>query len=56
VSKRPRLYEIAVSHYSEKARWALDLKQVEYRESFPPPGAHMFLAMWLTRGKTKTLP
>jgi glutathione S-transferase len=35
------LYTFAVSHYSEKARWALDFKGVGYRERKLLPGLHM---------------
>lgn len=56
MSDAPRLFQIKVSHYSEKARWALAHKRVTYESSYPPPGAHMPIAMWLTRGEMKTLP
>ena len=56
MSEKPRLFQIRVSHYSEKARWALSFKRVEYRGSYPPPGAHVAFAMWLTRGEMHTLP
>jgi glutathione S-transferase len=56
VSDEPRLFQIKISHYSEKARWALAHKRVTYESSYPPPGAHMLIAMWLTRGEMKTLP
>ena len=35
------LYTFAISHYAEKARWALDHKRVEYRERVLLPGPHM---------------
>ena len=50
------LWHIVVSHYNEKARWALDLKGVEHERRDPPPGAHMAVALWLTRGRAKTFP
>jgi glutathione S-transferase len=53
---RPVLWHIAVSHYNEKARWALDYKGVEHGRRAPPPGMHMGIALWLTRGKAKTFP
>jgi glutathione S-transferase len=52
----PVLWHIAVSHYNEKARWALDYKGVEHVRRAPLPGMHMAVAMWLTRGKSKTFP
>jgi glutathione S-transferase len=56
VSAKPVLWHIPVSHYSEKARWALDYKGVDYERRAPMPGAHMVVAGWLTRGKGKTFP
>jgi glutathione S-transferase len=52
----PTLWQIDVSHYSEKARWALAWKGVEHRRHSPPPGAHMIVALWLTRGAGYTFP
>ena len=51
-----RLWHIPVSHFSEKARWALDLKGVEHERRAPLPGAHMAYALWLTRGRGSTFP
>lgn len=53
---RPTLWQIDVSHYSEKARWALAWKGVDHRRHSPPPGAHMVAALWLTRGTSYTFP
>lgn len=52
----PTLWQIDVSHFSEKARWALAWKGVEHRRRSPVPGAHMAVALWLTRGAHYTLP
>ncbi|HYP55104.1 MAG TPA: glutathione S-transferase family protein [Solirubrobacterales bacterium] len=52
----PVLWHIAVSHYNEKARWALAWKGVEHRRRAPVPGAHMAIAAWLTGGKQVTFP
>jgi glutathione S-transferase len=52
----PVLWHIPVSHYNEKVRWALAYKGVEHRRKAPPPGAHMAVALWLTRGAQKTFP
>jgi glutathione S-transferase len=52
----PTLWQINVSHYSEKARWALAWKGVEHRRRSPMPGAHMAVALWLTRGAHYTFP
>jgi glutathione S-transferase len=52
----PTLWQIDVSHFSEKARWALAHKGVEHRRRSPVPGAHMAVALWLTRGAQTTFP
>ncbi len=52
----PTLWQINVSHFSEKARWALAWKNVEHRRRAPAPGAHMAVALWLTRGSHYTFP
>ena len=52
----PVLYHIEVSHYNEKARWALDYKGVPHRRKAPMPMAHMAWAAAMTRGKSKTFP
>jgi glutathione S-transferase len=56
VTDRPVLWHIPVSHYNEKVRWALAWKGVEHERRAPPPGAHMAVALWLTRGAHKTFP
>lgn len=53
---RPVLWHIPISHYSEKARWALERKQVDYTLRAPAPPAHMGVALWLTRGAQVTFP
>jgi len=35
-----QLYDFAFSHYSEKARWALDFKGVPYTSHHLVPGFH----------------
>lgn len=52
----PVLWQIEVSHYSEKVRWALAHKGVEHTRRSPVPGAHIPVALWLTRGRQKTFP
>jgi glutathione S-transferase len=34
------LYQLAISHYNEKVRWALDLKGIEHRRVTLIPGLH----------------
>jgi glutathione S-transferase len=53
---RPVLWQIKVSHYSEKVRWALDYKGVEHERKAPPPGPHVAFALFKTRGDSMTLP
>jgi glutathione S-transferase len=53
---KPTLWHIEISHFNEKARWALDYKGVDYERRAPTPGAHMAVALWLTRGRHKTFP
>ncbi len=43
MSTRPRLITFGISHYCEKARWALDWHGIDYREECWAPGVHMFL-------------
>jgi len=50
------LWHIELSHYSEKARWALDLKGVAHRVRTPLPGVHGLVAMALTRSGHRRLP
>jgi glutathione S-transferase len=50
------LWHIVISHYSEKARWALDYKGIEAERHAPPPGMHMAVALWRTRGRSVTFP
>ena len=53
---KPVLWHIPLSHYSEKARWALELKGVEHERRAPPPPGHMVAALAMTRGRHKTFP
>jgi glutathione S-transferase len=53
----PTLWHISVSHYSEKARWALDHKEVPHtRRAVAIPGLHIPASIWLTRGASQTFP
>lgn len=53
MSDLPVLWHIEVSHYNEKARWALDFKGIAHRRRAPMPGAaHMAHAVRLTRRLT----
>jgi glutathione S-transferase len=53
---RPTLWQLEISHYSEKVRWALDHKRVPHVRRSPLPGAHIAAAAMLTGGRSVTLP
>jgi len=40
----PVLYVFAISHFCEKARWALDVLEVDYELRHVAPGEHMEIA------------
>lgn len=46
------LWHIRISHYNEKARWALDLKRVPHVRRAPLPGFHPVVARTLTSART----
>lgn len=48
----PVLWHIEISHFNEKARWALDWKGVEHVRKAPQPGLHSLHARRLTGGST----
>jgi glutathione S-transferase len=47
---------VPVSHYSEKARWALDYKRIPHTRRWPPGGFHPVATWILTRGRHQTVP
>jgi glutathione S-transferase len=53
---KPVLWHLSISHYNEKARWALDYKGIDHVRRAPLPGAHMSVALWLTRGASTLVP
>ncbi len=53
---RPTLWQLEISHYSEKVRWALDHKRVPHGRRSLLPGAHIVAAAVLTGGRSVTLP
>jgi glutathione S-transferase len=53
---RPVLWQIDISHYSEKVRWALEHKRVDHVRRSPFPGMHIPIALWLSGGEAKTFP
>ncbi|HEY3435141.1 MAG TPA: glutathione S-transferase family protein [Solirubrobacterales bacterium] len=54
--QKPTLWQIDISHYSEKARWALEYKGIDHRRRSPLPGTHIPIALALTRGGQMTMP
>jgi len=52
----PVLWHIELSHYNEKARWALDYKGVAHVRKAPMPGLHGAYALAVTRGASRRLP
>lgn len=50
------LWHIELSHFNEKARWALDYKSVPHVRRVPMPGLHGLRALVVTRGAHRRLP
>ena len=50
------LWHIELSHYNEKARWALDYKGIPHERRKPLPGQHRLVALTRTRGSNSRLP
>jgi len=50
--KKPILYVFAISHFCEKARWAMDRSGIEYKLKFMAPGVHAQKATKLGLDKT----
>jgi glutathione S-transferase len=50
------LYTFAVSHFSEKIRWTLDLSGLPYREQRLTPFFHVLHNRRLTRGRSTSVP
>ena len=46
------LYHLAISHYNEKARWALDIKAVPHERRTVVPGLHRLVARRIAGGST----
>lgn len=50
------LWHVPISHYSEKARWALDFKRVPHTRRAVLGGFHPLITALVTRGKHQTVP
>ena len=53
---RPVLWQLEVSHYNEKVRWALDYKRIPHARRALLPGLHTAVAQRLTGGECGTTP
>ena len=53
---RPVLWQLEVSHYNEKVRWALDYKRIPHVRRALLPGLHVAVAQRLTGGECETTP
>ncbi|MDQ3725075.1 MAG: glutathione S-transferase family protein [Actinomycetota bacterium] len=53
---KPTLWQIDISHYAEKVRWALEYKGIDHKRRSPLPGTHIPIALFLTRGGQPTVP
>ncbi len=47
----PTLWHFRLSHYNEKARWALDWKRLPHRRRALLPGPHLPVVWWMTGQK-----
>jgi glutathione S-transferase len=54
--QKPVLWQIDISHYSEKVRWALEYKGIDHVRRTPLPGTHIPIALVMTRGEQPTFP
>jgi len=54
--QKPTLWQLDISHYSEKVRWTLEYKGVDHVRRSPLPGTHIPIALALTRGAQPTVP
>lgn len=54
--QKPTLWQIDISHYSEKVRWALEHKGIDHSRRSILPGSHIPIALVLTRGAQPTVP
>jgi glutathione S-transferase len=54
--QKPTLWQIDISHYAEKVRWALEYKGIDHTRRSLLPGSHIPIALVLTRGAQPTVP
>ncbi len=48
----PVLWQLQISHYNEKVRWALDHKRIDHVRRSLLPGLHILVARRLSGGST----
>lgn len=53
---RLKLITISISHYVEKAKWALERSGIAYEEESHIPGMHAVVTLWHTRGSHRATP
>src|SRR3954452_2991918 len=46
MAERPVLWQLQISHYNEKVRWALDYKRIPHRRRSMLPGLHQLICKW----------
>jgi len=54
--QKPVLWQIDISHYAEKVRWALEYKGIDHVRRSLLPGSHIPIALALTKGAQPTVP
>src|SRR3954465_11655151 len=50
--ERPVLWQLQISHYNEKVRWALDYKRIPHARRSMLPGVHRIMAQRLAGVET----
>ena len=56
MDKNIHLYQMAISHYCEKVRWALDWKSIPFTVHTLLPGPHVPIVRKLTQSRSSSLP
>jgi len=51
-----KLITISISHYVEKAKWALDRSGLAFEEECHIPGVHAIATLWATKGRHRATP
>lgn len=56
MQKKLNLYQMAISHYCEKVRWALDFKKIPYKVHNLLPGPHISVIRKLIQNRSSSVP